>query len=222
MLPEFAWNCLIRVRATCLKLSQNAWKGPNSLHENSWVFAHWRFSTQAASPHATLGALQARKQQNRATMPIANSTDDWGLHNRNKCRKIHVVPRSCLLPRFLFLLVHLLQYRPSSLTACTSYLSKYFGKKIISITLHSESIARAKKILRNYFPRDCAKLSQSIAWNSSWGIVFGAIAQFCCCSLLSYCFHSMPLGIDLRNGHFVIAPKYIWRIVSGWIARKFA
>ena len=61
-------------------------------------------------------------------------------------------------------------------------------KTLLNHTLHSENIARAKKLLRNYFPRDCAKLSQSIAWNNSWGIAFGPIAQFWCCSLLSYCF----------------------------------
>ena len=87
-------------------------------------------------------------------------------------------------------------------------------------TLHSENIARARKLLRNYFPRDCAKLSQSIAWNDSCGIVFGAIARFCRYSLLSYCSCSMLPNIDLRNGHFAIAPKYFWRIISGWIAQN--
>ena len=72
-----------------------------------------------------------------------------------------------------------------------------------NLTLHSENIARAIKLLRNYFPRDCAKLSQSIARNISWGVVFGAIAQFCCCSLLSYCSCGMLPKIDLRNGHFL-------------------
>ena len=88
------------------------------------------------------------------------------------------------------------------------------------ITLHSENIARTRKLLRNYFPRDCAKLSQAIARNNSWGIVSGAIAQFCCCSLLSYCSCSMLPKIDLHNGHFVIAANYFWRIISGWIARN--
>ena len=68
--------------------------------------------------------------------------------------------------------------------------------------------AREKKLLRIFFPRDCAKSSQLIARNNSWGIVFGGIVQFCCCSLLSYCACSMLPKIDLRNGHFVIAPKY--------------
>ena len=90
----------------------------------------------------------------------------------------------------------------------------------LELTLHSENIARAKKFMRNCFPRDCAKLSQSIARTNSWGIVFRAIAQFCCCSLLSYCSCSMLPKIDLRNGHFVIAPNYFWRIISGWIARN--
>ena len=63
--------------------------------------------------------------------------------------------------------------------------------------------ARTKKILRNYFPRDCAKLSQSIARNNSWGIVFGAIAQFCCCSLLSYCYCSgSEKGVFWKRGLF--------------------
>ena len=45
-------------------------------------------------------------------------------------------------------------------------------------TLHSENIARARatKMIEELFPRDCAKLSQSIARNNSSGIVFGAIS----------------------------------------------
>ena len=36
-------------------------------------------------------------------------------------------------------------------------------EEVLAHTLHSENIARAKKLLRNYFPRECVRLSQSIA-----------------------------------------------------------
>ena len=70
-----------------------------------------------------------------------------------------------------------------------------------------------ENIIEEFFSEGSRELSQSLAWNHSWGIIFGAIAQFCCCS-------SMLPGIDLRDGHIVIAPKYFWRIVSGWITRS--
>ena len=89
-----------------------------------------------------------------------------------------------------------------------------------TITLHSENIARAKKNIEELFSEGLRELSQSIAWNNSWGIAFRVIAHFCCCSLFSYCFCCVLPGIDLRNGHFVIAPKYFRRIISGWIARN--
>ena len=78
----------------------------------------------------------------------------------------------------------------------------------------------SEKIIDDYFPRDCPKSSQSIARNSSWGIIVRAMAQFSCYCLFSYCFCSMLSGIDLRNGHSVITAKYLWNICSGWIARS--
>ena len=70
--------------------------------------------------------------------------------------------------------------------------------------------ARAKQLSRNCFPSDCAKLSQSIAWNNSCGIVLGAIAQFCCCSLLSYyfwtCFQESICAMAILPLHQNISP----------------
>ena len=66
-------------------------------------------------------------------------------------------------------------------------------------------------------PKIVAKLSLRI---NSWGIIFGAVAQSCCCSLLSCCLCGMLPGISLHNDHSVIAPKYVRRIISGWIETR--
>ena len=52
-----------------------------------------------------------------------------------------------------------------------------------SIPSIQKTLRAQTKILRNHFLKDCANLLQSIARNNSWEIVFGAIAQLCCCSL---------------------------------------
>ena len=79
------------------------------------------------------------------------------------------------------------------------------------------------KILRNYFPRDCAKLSQSIARNNSWGIVLGAISQFCRCSPLSYCSCSMRASRNrFAQWPFCHCTKILLRIYFCLDCAKFA
>ena len=59
--------------------------------------------------------------------------------------------------------------------------------------LHSENTARAKRKIvdsKSYSLRYCAKLSQSIARNSSWGIVFGRLHNF----VVSLCLLSVFKG----------------------------
>ena len=50
--------------------------------------------------------------------------------------------------------------------------------------------AREKKLSRNYFPRDCAKLSQLIVRKNSWGIVFGGLRNF----VVALCFLTVPVA----------------------------
>ena len=61
-----------------------------------------------------------------------------------------------------------------------------------TITLHSEAW-RAQNLVRIIiYLRDWPISSQSILQSHPWGVVFRAVAFFCCCSLLSYCFTRRP------------------------------
>ena len=82
-------------------------------------------------------------------------------------------------------------------------------------------IARAIQLFNNsYFSRDCAKLSQSIARNNSWGAIFGAICAILLLLSALLLFSSMPPGIDLCSGHSVIALMAGSRETCVIIARK--
>ena len=102
------------------------------------------------------------------------------------------------------------------LPLCAFEKEKYFGHgsscvlQLSLFLLKYPPFRRVHKLLfLNYFPRECAKLLQSIVRIDSWGTVFVAIAQLCCSSLLSQRCCSTPYRNPFRNDHSVIAPNYI-------------
>ena len=90
---------------------------------------------------------------------------------------------------------------------------------LVHSTLHSENIARAQKMIEELFSEGLREIVAIDCVKEFLGNCMGgdcAILLLLSAFLLFFC---MLPGVDLRKGHVVIAPKYFWWIISGWIAR---
>ena len=112
-----------------------------------------------------------------------------------KCKSLY--PRQLAQEMWGYILYR--QPLPRNIHRVTDLTEKYFWGINLVIGFRS---ATEKIFSDNYF----GKMFLG-GYGNSWGILFWANAQFCVCSLLSHYFCSTLPGINLCNGHPVIAPK---------------